>query len=58
MTLLRIQLLRQPGVESAEKTVFASRCGAALLAFPFEGKVDRLSSEVQHKKKDNMANLV
>ena len=52
MTLLRIRLLRQSGVESAEKTVFASRCGAALLAFPFEGKVSaQPTDEVKMNKK-------
>ena len=38
LTHLRIRLLRQPGIEGAEKTVFASRCVTALLAFPLKGR--------------------
>ena len=50
--LLRIQLLRQSGVERAEKTVFASRCGIAPPAFPFEGKVSaEPTDEVKLNKK-------
>ena len=41
MTHLRIRLLRQPGVEGAVETVFASRYGTAPPAFPLSGRCRR-----------------